>query len=292
MPRLRGPRWWPRAAWPSATALSSPRRCPRRRSSASTTTPTSRPGWTRWPPASAGRRTRRVTAAGCCRSPRPTGRAPRRPAGPVAAGRAGVGARRAWRTIPDLPPGLAPASGPARCCAARLDRGVTAPLEDRFWLRPPVQLLRDPLVPRRVRVQARRTTCWPRPGGWPAQGVRELMLVSENSTSYGKDLGNLRLLEELLPALAAVDGIAVVRVSYLQPAELRPGLIDVLAVHPRGGAVLRPVVPARQRLGAACDAAVRRRGAVLRPAGPDQAGLPAGRDQVQLHRRIPRRDRG
>ena len=32
-----------------------------------------------------------------------------------------------------------------------------------------------------------------------ASGVRELVLVSENSTSYGKDLGNLRLLEEVLP---------------------------------------------------------------------------------------------
>jgi MiaB/RimO family radical SAM methylthiotransferase len=64
------------------------------------------------------------------------------------------------------------------------------------------------------------------------QGVREILLVSENSTSYGKDLGNLRLLEELLPSLAAVDGIEVVRVSYLQPAELRPGLIDVLAGTP------------------------------------------------------------
>ena len=55
------------------------------------------------------------------------------------------------------------------------------------------------------------------------QGVRELVLVSENSTSYGKDLGNLRLLEELLPDLAGIDGIERVRVSYLQPAELRPG---------------------------------------------------------------------
>ncbi len=64
------------------------------------------------------------------------------------------------------------------------------------------------------------------------QGVKEILLVSENSTSYGKDLGNLRLLEELLPALAAVEGIAAVRVSYLQPAELRPGLIDVLASTP------------------------------------------------------------
>jgi ribosomal protein S12 methylthiotransferase len=60
------------------------------------------------------------------------------------------------------------------------------------------------------------------------QGVRELVLVSENSTSYGKDLGDLRLLERLLPELAAVDGIERVRVSYLQPAELRPTLIDAL----------------------------------------------------------------
>lgn len=60
-------------------------------------------------------------------------------------------------------------------------------------------------------------------------GVRELVLVSENSTSYGKDFGDLRLLETLLPELAAIDEIERVRVSYLQPAELRAGLIDVIA---------------------------------------------------------------
>jgi MiaB/RimO family radical SAM methylthiotransferase len=60
------------------------------------------------------------------------------------------------------------------------------------------------------------------------QGVKEIMLVSENNTSYGKDLGDIRLLESLLPNLAEVDGIERVRVSYLQPAEMRPGLIDVL----------------------------------------------------------------
>ena len=62
-----------------------------------------------------------------------------------------------------------------------------------------------------------------------AQGVRELFLVSENSTSYGKDLGDLRLLETLLPELAAIDGVERVRVSYLQPAEMRPGLVSVIA---------------------------------------------------------------
>jgi ribosomal protein S12 methylthiotransferase len=65
---------------------------------------------------------------------------------------------------------------------------------------------------------------------WLARaGVKELVLVSENSTSYGKDLGDPRLLEKLLPQLAAVEGILRVRVSYLQPAETRPGLVEVIA---------------------------------------------------------------
>src|SRR5215217_771357 len=62
-----------------------------------------------------------------------------------------------------------------------------------------------------------------------SQGVTELVLVSENSTSYGKDMGDLRSLEKLLPQLGAIEGIARVRVAYLQPAELRPGLLEVIA---------------------------------------------------------------
>src|SRR4051812_47674304 len=68
---------------------------------------------------------------------------------------------------------------------------------------------------------------------WLAKtGVRELVLVSENSTSYGKDLGDPRALEKLLPQLAAVDGIVRVRASYLQPAETRPGLVEAIATTP------------------------------------------------------------
>lgn len=63
-------------------------------------------------------------------------------------------------------------------------------------------------------------------------GVREVVLVSENSTSYGKDLGDVRALERLLPELAAVDGLARVRLTYLQPAEMRPSLIDVMTSTP------------------------------------------------------------
>jgi MiaB/RimO family radical SAM methylthiotransferase len=65
------------------------------------------------------------------------------------------------------------------------------------------------------------------------QGVKEILLVSENTTSYGKDLGDIRLLEALLPELAGIDGLERIRVSYLQPAEMRPDLIDVLASTPK-----------------------------------------------------------
>ncbi|MCU1588804.1 MAG: ribosomal protein methylthiotransferase [Frankiales bacterium] len=66
---------------------------------------------------------------------------------------------------------------------------------------------------------------------WLAQhGVRELVLVSENSTSYGKDLGDLQLLETLLPELAAIA--PRVRLSYLQPAEMRPSLVATLTSTP------------------------------------------------------------
>lgn len=63
-------------------------------------------------------------------------------------------------------------------------------------------------------------------------GVREVVLVSENSTSYGKDLSDLRLLEALLPAIGRGTDIARVRVAYLQPAEVRPGLLEVIARDP------------------------------------------------------------
>jgi len=131
---------------------------------------------------------------------------------------------------PDLPADVAPDSGP-RAVRRRLDGGPMAPLKlasgcDRRCSFCAIPSFRGSFVSRRpsdVLAEAR----------WlGAQGVRELFLVSENSTSYGKDLGDLRLLETLLPELAAVEGVERVRVSYLQPAETRPGLVSVLADTP------------------------------------------------------------
>ena len=124
--------------------------------------------------------------------------------------------------------GVGPGGGVFR---RRLSGGVVAPLKiasgcDRRCSFCAIPSFRGAFVSRRppeILAEAR----------WLADsGVRELVLVSENSTSYGKDLGNLRLLEEVLPDLAATPGIERVRISYLQPAELRPGLIEVIASTP------------------------------------------------------------
>ena len=132
--------------------------------------------------------------------------------------------------LPELPAGVAPASGP-RVLRRRLEGGPVAPLKlasgcDRRCSFCAIPSFRGAFVSRRptdILDEAR----------WLAtQGVRELVLVSENSSSYGKDLGDPRLLEALLPELAAVPGVVRVRVSYLQPAETRPSLIEVIATTP------------------------------------------------------------
>lgn len=113
----------------------------------------------------------------------------------------------------------------------RLDSGPMAPLKlasgcDRRCTFCAIPSFRGAFVSRRpsdVIAEAR----------WLAgEGVKELFLVSENTTSYGKDLGDIRLLETLLPELVDIDGIERVRVSYLQPAETRPGLLKAIATTP------------------------------------------------------------
>jgi ribosomal protein S12 methylthiotransferase RimO len=132
--------------------------------------------------------------------------------------------------LTDLPPGVAPASGPT-VLRRRLNGGVVAPLKiasgcDRRCSFCAIPSFRGSFVSRRPH-ELVREAAWL--GG---DGVRELVLVSENSTSYGKDLGDLRLLETVLPELAKTDGIVRVRVSYLQPAEVRPGLIEAMTSTP------------------------------------------------------------
>ncbi len=131
---------------------------------------------------------------------------------------------------PDLPFGAAPASGP-RVVRRRLGSGPVAPLKlasgcDRRCSFCAIPSFRGSFVSRPPDEVVAELA-------WLAEhGVREALLVSENSTSYGKDLGDLRLLESLLPRLGAVPGVHRVRVSYLQPAETRAGLVATIADTP------------------------------------------------------------
>ncbi|MFJ2781160.1 MULTISPECIES: 30S ribosomal protein S12 methylthiotransferase RimO [unclassified Kitasatospora] len=132
----------------------------------------------------------------------------------------------AAETIADLPEGVAPASGP-RTLRKRLDDNPVASVKlasgcDRRCSFCAIPAFRGSFISRRPSDVLHEAQ-------WLAeQGVREVVLVSENNTSYGKDLGDIRLLETLLGEISALDGIERVRVSYLQPAEMRPGLIDAM----------------------------------------------------------------
>ncbi|GAA5158133.1 30S ribosomal protein S12 methylthiotransferase RimO [Ornithinimicrobium tianjinense] len=125
---------------------------------------------------------------------------------------------------------VAPASGP-RVVRARLDDRPWAPLKiasgcDRRCAFCAIPMFRGSFVSRRPE-EILAEAAW-----LGERGVKEVFLVSENTTSYGKDLGDLRLVDNLLPQLAATEGVERVRVSYLQPAEIRPDLLDAMARTP------------------------------------------------------------
>jgi len=62
-----------------------------------------------------------------------------------------------------------------------------------------------------------------------AQGVKELVLISQDSTRYGKDLGVKDGLAALLRSLARVDGIEWIRVMYSYPNSLSDATLAVMA---------------------------------------------------------------
>jgi ribosomal protein S12 methylthiotransferase len=85
----------------------------------------------------------------------------------------------------------------------------------------------------RGRFRSRRPTEVLDEVAWLAgQGVSEVCLVAENSTSYGKDLGGREALIHLLRDLARIDGLRRVRLNYLQPDELTGGLLEEMAANP------------------------------------------------------------
>ena len=67
-----------------------------------------------------------------------------------------------------------------------------------------------------------------------ANGIKELIVVAQDTSRYGTDLtGGQSLLPELLRQICQIDGIEWVRVHYVYPDEISDELIDVLATEPK-----------------------------------------------------------
>ena len=61
-------------------------------------------------------------------------------------------------------------------------------------------------------------------------GVKELIVVAQDTSRYGTDLpGNQRLLPELLDRLCEIEGFQWIRIHYVYPDEIDDALIDVIA---------------------------------------------------------------
>lgn len=65
------------------------------------------------------------------------------------------------------------------------------------------------------------------------KGVRELILVAQETTLYGVDLYGKKCLPELLRRLAGVQGIRWLRILYCYPEEITEELIEVMAAEPK-----------------------------------------------------------
>ena len=66
-----------------------------------------------------------------------------------------------------------------------------------------------------------------------ASGVRELIVIAQDTTYYGLDIYHRRALGELLQKLSEIEGIEWIRVHYSYPASFPEDVIDQLASNPK-----------------------------------------------------------
>ena len=66
-----------------------------------------------------------------------------------------------------------------------------------------------------------------------AKGIKELVLIAQDTTFYGLDLYHKRCLAELLRKLSSVDGIEWIRIHYSYPADFPEDVLDEMASNPK-----------------------------------------------------------
>ncbi len=63
--------------------------------------------------------------------------------------------------------------------------------------------------------------------------TKELILIAQDTTDYGKDIYDKRVLSELLNKLSEIDGIEWIRLMYAYPSHFPGDVIDVIAENPK-----------------------------------------------------------
>ena len=66
-----------------------------------------------------------------------------------------------------------------------------------------------------------------------AQGIRELVIIAQDTTYYGLDIYGKRCLAQLLRELSKVDGIQWLRIHYSYPADFPEDVLDEMASNPK-----------------------------------------------------------
>ena len=66
-----------------------------------------------------------------------------------------------------------------------------------------------------------------------ANGVKELIVVAQDTSRYGMDLEGRHMLPDLLHGLCAIEGIHWIRIHYLYPEDMTDGIIDAIASEPK-----------------------------------------------------------
>jgi ribosomal protein S12 methylthiotransferase len=124
-----------------------------------------------------------------------------------------------------------------------------------------------------------------------ARGVRELLLISQDTTFYGIDRHERGALARLLRQLNAVDGLEWIRLLYLYPTTIDDETLAAMAECDKVCST-STCPPARLESGPQTHEAPRHPSRLRHPAGSNPDPRSRRRPSHDLHRRVPRRDRG
>ena len=125
-----------------------------------------------------------------------------------------------------------------------------------------------------------------------ARGVKELLLISQDTTFYGIDRQERGALAKLLRELNEVDGLEWIRLLYLYPTTITDDVLGGDGGVREGLPLRRPAAAARVGRRAEADAASGQPPDLRQAAGADPRPRARRHTADDLHRRLPRRDRG